>query len=46
MGQVRDRSKTSALDQDRFLVKQLRRMDNIAIGREHHRTSKPLLDQL
>ena len=44
VGGVRDRSKTPALDQDRFFVKNFGRLNGLAIRLEHHCICQTLAD--
>ena len=45
-GEVGDRAKTAALDEDRLLVEQLGRLDDFASRGEHHGFGETLLDEL
>ena len=46
VGSVSDRPEASALDQDRFLVENLRWLHGLAIGREHHGIGQALANKL
>ncbi len=46
LGRVGQRAEAAALDEHRLFIEQFVRADDLAVGREHGRVGKPLLDQL